>query len=152
MPTTSTAVADARTDPRHPFAAHLRHVAGLGPRRSWTPDDGVLPALHLSHGTPPPFEDGAWMRELAAWARALPRPRAVLIVSAHRESDSLGITSTVPTELVYDFGGFDPMYSRMRYDTPESTDLARQLLAALPETAHVYERSCTPWPTSRCCS
>ena len=79
------------------------------------------------------------MRELAAWARALPRPRAVLIVSAHWESDSLGITSTVPTELVYDFGGFDPLYSRMRYDTPESTDLARQLLAVLPETAHVYE-------------
>ncbi|SNS45612.1 Aromatic ring-opening dioxygenase, catalytic subunit, LigB family [Geodermatophilus saharensis] len=79
------------------------------------------------------------MRELAGWARGLPRPRAVLIVSAHWESDSLGVTSTVPTGLVYDFGGFDPMYSRMRYDTPESGDLARQLLAVLAETAHVHE-------------
>ncbi len=79
------------------------------------------------------------MHELAAWARALPRPRAVLIVSAHWESDSLGITSTVPTELVYDFGGFAPMYSRMRYDTPDATALARQVLAVLPETAHVFE-------------
>ncbi|MGY1653960.1 dioxygenase family protein [Geodermatophilus sp. SYSU D01119] len=137
--TSTTAVADARIDPRHPFAAHLRHVAGLGEHRAWTPDDGPLPALYLSHGAPPLFEDAAWMRELAAWARALPRPRAVLIVSAHWESDSLGITSSVPTELVYDFGGFDPMYSRMRYDTPESSDLARQLLAVLPGTAHVYE-------------
>ncbi|MGY1795988.1 dioxygenase [Geodermatophilus sp. SYSU D00525] len=137
--TPTTAAADALVDPRHPFAAHLRHVAGLGEHRPWTPDDGPLPALYLSHGAPPLFEDAAWMRELAAWARALPRPRAVLVVSAHWESDSLGITSTVPTELVYDFGGFDPMYSRMRYDTPGSGDLARQLLAVLPETAHVYE-------------
>jgi 4,5-DOPA dioxygenase extradiol len=122
-----TAAADALVDPRHPFAAHL------------TPDDGPLPALYLSHGAPPLFEDAPWMHELAAWARALPRPRAVLIVSAHWESDSLGITSTVPTELVYDFGGFAPMYSRMRYDTPDATALARQVLAVLPETAHVFE-------------
>jgi 4,5-DOPA dioxygenase extradiol len=79
------------------------------------------------------------MRQLSDWARALPRPRAVLIVSAHWESDSLGITSTVPTGLVYDFGGFDPMYSRMRYDTPGATALARQLVSVLPETAHVHE-------------
>jgi 4,5-DOPA dioxygenase extradiol len=135
----STAAADALVDPRHPFAAHLRHVAGLGEHRAWTPDDGPLPALYLSHGAPPLFEHTAWMRELAAWARALPRPRAVLVVSAHWESDSLGTTSTVPTGLVYDFGGFDPMYSRMRYDTPESGDLARRLRAVLPETTHLYE-------------
>ncbi len=65
--------------------------------RAWTPDDGPLPALYLGHGAPPLLEDAAWMRELAARARALPRPRAVLVVSAHWESDSLGITSTVPT-------------------------------------------------------
>jgi aromatic ring-opening dioxygenase catalytic subunit (LigB family) len=64
---------------------------------------------------------------------------AVLIVSAHWESDSLGITSTAPTELVYDFGGFAPMYARMRYDTPDATALAQQLRAVLPETAHVFE-------------
>jgi 4,5-DOPA dioxygenase extradiol len=141
-------------------------VAGLGEHRPWTPEDGALPALYLSHGAPPLFEDTAWMRELAAWAWALPRPRAVLIVSAHWESDSLGITSTVPTELVHDFGGFDPLYGRMRYDTPESTGLARQLLAVLPGTAHVHEhrgRASTTArgvplkvmsrrPASRCCS
>jgi 4,5-DOPA dioxygenase extradiol len=134
-----TATADALIDPRHPFRAHLEHVAALGGHRAWTPDDGPLPALYLSHGAPPTFEDAAWMRELAGWARALPRPRAVLIVSAHWESDSLGITSTAPTELVYDFGGFAPMYARMRYDTPDATALAQQLRAVLPETAHVFE-------------
>ncbi len=79
------------------------------------------------------------MRELAGRARALPRPRAVPIVSAHRESDSPGITSTAPTELVHDFGGVAPVYARMRYDTPDATALAQHLRAVLPETAHVVE-------------
>ncbi|MCA0145387.1 dioxygenase [Blastococcus sp. LR1] len=141
-PLSSTAAADALIDPRHPFAAHLRHVAAVeaaGPHRSWTADDGPLPALYLSHGAPPTFEDGPWMRQLHDWARALPRPTAVLIVSAHWESDGLGITSTVPTELVYDFGGFAPMYYRMRYDTPDPSALAQQVLSVLPADQHVYE-------------
>ena len=136
---TSTAAADALIPASHPFAAHLRHVATTGPHRPWTPSDGPLPALYVSHGAPPLFEDEPWMRELHNWARALPRPKAILIVSAHWESKSLGITSTQPAELVYDFGGFDRLYYTMRYDTPESTGLARTLKSVLADTEHVYE-------------
>jgi 4,5-DOPA dioxygenase extradiol len=140
--TSSTAAADARIPAGHPFAAHLRHVAALdavAPLRPWRPEDGPLPALYLSHGAPPTFEDGPWMRQLHAWARNLPKPRAILIVSAHWESDNLGITSTAPTELVYDFGGFSPMYHRMRYDTPDPSGLARQLVDVLPAGKRVFE-------------
>jgi 4,5-DOPA dioxygenase extradiol len=139
---TGTAAADAAIDPTHPFAAHLRDVAVRDvetPHALWTPADGPLPALYLSHGAPPTFEDGPWMRELLDWARRLPKPRAILIVSAHWESDSLGITSSAPRDLVYDFGGFDPMYFRMRYDTPDATILADQVRAALPDTTHLHE-------------
>jgi 4,5-DOPA dioxygenase extradiol len=132
-PQSTTAAADALIDPRHPFAAHLRHVADTdvsGTHQPWTAGDGPLPALYLSHGAPPTFEDGPWMRQLHDWARALPKPTAILIVSAHWESDSLGITSTVPTELVY---------HRMRYDTPDPAGLAHQVLSVLPDSEHVYE-------------
>ena len=44
---------------------------------------GRVPALYLSHGAPPLLDDRLWVAELAAWAGALPRPAAVLIVSAH---------------------------------------------------------------------
>jgi 4,5-DOPA dioxygenase extradiol len=126
-PQSTTAAADALIDPSHPFAAHLRHVSAVDAateHQAWTPGDAPLPALYLSHGAPPTFEDGPWMRELHDWARALPKPKAILVVSAHWESDALGITSTAPTERVYDFGGFAPMCHRMRYDTPDSGDLA----------------------------
>lgn len=135
-----TAAADALVPAAHPFAGHLRRVAALTtPHRRWTDADGPLPALYLSHGAPPLLEDELWMRQLHEWARALPRPRAILIVSAHWESDGIGITSTVPTELVYDFGGFHPLYYRMRYDTPEASAPARRVLSVLPDGTHVFE-------------
>jgi 4,5-DOPA dioxygenase extradiol len=125
---------------RHPFLDHLERVAALDPHRAWTPDDGALPSLYVSHGAPPVFEDRAWMDQLHGWARSLPKPRAILIVSAHWESAPLSITSTRPgTELVYDFGGFDPLYYRMRYDTPDAGELARLVVGALPDTETVHE-------------
>ena len=139
---TTTAAADALVPAAHPFAGHLRRAAAaerVSPHRPWTPQDGPLPSLYISHGAPPVFEDTAWMAELHDWARRLPKPKAVLIVSAHWESAPLSLSSTQPAELVYDFGGFDPLYSRMRYDTPDAGDLARQVLGVLPDTETVHE-------------
>jgi 4,5-DOPA dioxygenase extradiol len=125
---------------RHPYAEHLERVAALPEHRVWTPDDGALPSLYISHGAPPTFEDAVWMHELHDWARALPKPKSILIVSAHWESAPLSITSTRPgTELVYDFGGFAPMYYGMRYDTPDNSAVAKQVLAVLPDGVHEHQ-------------
>ncbi len=81
----------------------LEHVNG----RSWAGADGPAPALYLGHGAPPLLDDELWTSQLAAWARDLPKPTAILIVSAHWESAplTLGATETgVP--LTYDFYGF----------------------------------------------
>jgi 4,5-DOPA dioxygenase extradiol len=137
-----TAAADALLPRQHPFVRHLEQVATstVAPHRVWTPHDGPLPSLYISHGAPPLLEDAEWMRELHGWARSLPRPKAILIVSAHWESAPLSISSTQPgTELVYDFGGFAPLYYRMRYDTPDASELARQVVGALPGTETVHE-------------
>jgi 4,5-DOPA dioxygenase extradiol len=128
---------------QHPFLTHLEQHAALEaaqPHRVWTPEDGALPSLYLSHGAPPTFEDQAWMTELHTWARALPKPTAILIVSAHWESAPLSISSTqAGTELVYDFGGFAPMYYRMRYDTPSASALAQLVLSVLPDGEELHE-------------
>jgi 4,5-DOPA dioxygenase extradiol len=128
---------------QHPFLTHLQRHAELeavAPQQVWTPADGALPSLYLSHGAPPTFEDATWMTELHTWARSLPKPRAVLIVSAHWESAPLSISSTqAGTELVYDFGGFDPMYYRMRYDTPSAADLAQLVMSVLPDGEELHE-------------
>ncbi|HKG51357.1 MAG TPA: class III extradiol ring-cleavage dioxygenase [Actinomycetales bacterium] len=139
----TTAAADALVPAAHPFADHLQRAAAAesaAPQQLWTPDDRPLPSLYISHGAPPLFEDAGWMRELHGWARSMPKPRAILIVSAHWESAPLSISSTLAgTELVYDFGGFAPLYYRMRYDTPEATELAQQVVGVLPDTETVHE-------------
>lgn len=136
-----TAAADARIPSGHPLSAHLRAAATLeveAPHSAWTAADGPMPSLYISHGAPNTFEDTEWMQQLHGWARSMPKPRAILIVSAHWESDSIGISSTVPTELVYDFGGFASLYYGLRYDTPDPAELVRQLLGVLPSNVHEH--------------
>jgi 4,5-DOPA dioxygenase extradiol len=108
-------------------------------RRAWTPGDGPMPALYLSHGAPPLFDDPHWIGQLFGWAQSLPTPRAILIVSAHWESAPLALSApTAGTPLVYDFGGFAPRYYRMTYPTPDASHLARRVAAAMPDGEPVH--------------
>jgi 4,5-DOPA dioxygenase extradiol len=109
-------------------------------QRSWTPDDGPLPALYLSHGAPPLFDDSVWLRQLFEWAQSLPKPRSVLIVSAHWERAPLALSApAAETPLVYDFGGFHPRYYTMTYPTPDATALARRVAGAMPDHEPVHQ-------------
>ena len=120
------------------FVGHAERVSRT--QRTWTPDDGPLPALYVSHGAPPLFDDGPWMDQLFRWSQALPKPRAILIVSAHWESAPLMLSApAAATPLVYDFGGFHPRYYRMTYPTPDAGGLARQVRALLPDREPVHE-------------
>ena len=141
-PLSTTARADARIDPGHPFAAHLRGAAALAvarPHRAWTSADGPLPALYLSHGAPMLFEMAGWMDELHAWAQRLPRPRGIVVVSAHWERAPTSLSTPTPSGLVYDFGGFARMYYEMRYDTPDATPLSRQVAAMMPAGEELHQ-------------
>jgi 4,5-DOPA dioxygenase extradiol len=102
-------------------------------QRAWAPADGPLPALYVSHGAPPLFNDALWLRQLLDWSLALPKPKAVLIVSAHWEAAPLCLSAPAAgTPLVYDFGGFDQRYYEMKYPTPDATGLARQVAGLMP--------------------
>ncbi|WP_407565448.1 dioxygenase [Streptomyces sp. 184] len=87
----------------------------------------TMPALYLSHGAPPLADDPVWPAELAAWAAGLPRPRAILVVSAHWEEAPLALGATATVPLVYDFGGFPERYYRVRYPAPGAPELAESV-------------------------
>jgi 4,5-DOPA dioxygenase extradiol len=109
-------------------------------QRVWTPEDGALPAIYLSHGAPPLFDDAEWMRDLFAWSQNLPKPKAVLIISAHWESAPLSLSaSAANTPLVYDFGGFARRYFEMTYPTPDAAALAAKVAALMPDGEPVHE-------------
>jgi 4,5-DOPA dioxygenase extradiol len=101
-----------------------------------------MPALYIGHGAPPLLDDPVWSGEMRALAASLPRPKAILIISAHWESAPLALSASGPgTELVYDFGGFDPKYYRMRYDTPAATGLADRVTRMMPDSDRVHQHA-----------
>jgi 4,5-DOPA dioxygenase extradiol len=125
------------------FDAFLETTAPLATeRRAWTPEDGALPALYLSHGAPPLFDEAEWMRQLFAWAQGLPKPKGILIVSAHWEAAPLTISSPAAgTPLVYDFGGFPERYFQMRYATPDASATAQRVAAAMPDSEPLHQHA-----------
>lgn len=99
-----------------------------------------MPAIYIGHGAPPLVDDELWCSQLADWAARLPRPRAVLVASAHWESAplSLGATETVP--LIYDFWGFPERYYQATYAAPGAADLAGRVAALMPDGETVVQR------------
>ena len=97
-----------------------------------------MPALYLGHGAPPLLDDPVWSGQLATLAQDLPRPKAILIVSAHWESAPV-MLSADGAPLVYDFGGFAPKYYQMTYCTPPATALAQRVAAMMPQSEPVHQ-------------
>ncbi len=99
-----------------------------------------MPSLYLSHGAPPLFDDGPWMDQLFGWAQSMPKPKSILIISAHWESAPLSLSaSAANTPLVYDFGGFARRYFEMTYRTPDASELARRVASLMPDTEPVHQ-------------
>jgi 4,5-DOPA dioxygenase extradiol len=99
-----------------------------------------MPALYIGHGAPPLLDDPIWSGQLARWAQDLPRPKAVLIVSAHWESAPVMLSAN-QAPLVYDFGGFAPRYYQMTYETPDATALGQRVAAMMPATEPVHQHA-----------
>lgn len=99
-----------------------------------------MPALYLGHGAPVLVDDPVWPAELHDWARQLPRPSSILMVSAHWTAAPLTLGATTPVPLVYDFWGFPERYYRARYDAPGAPELADTVTSLMPPHEEVARR------------
>jgi 4,5-DOPA dioxygenase extradiol len=88
----------------------------------------VLPSFFVSHGAPTlaldPGETGAFWRRLAA---ELPRPEAVLCVSAHWTSAEPAVSGAARNETIHDFSGFPAPLYRIAYPAPGAPALAERV-------------------------
>ena len=86
-----------------------------------------MPSLFVSHGSPmTAIMDTPTHRWFKTFAAEIPRPHAILIASAHFESDAPVFTSDARPEMIYDFGGFPRALHEIVYAAPGDPDLALQ--------------------------
>jgi 4,5-DOPA dioxygenase extradiol len=105
----------------------------------------TLPTLFLSHGSPMlAIQDSAARRFLLEFGKQLPRPRAILMISAHWETmGGPAVSLAAQPETVHDFGGFPAALFAIRYPAPGAPELAAEAATLLEQAGFNVKRSQT---------
>jgi 4,5-DOPA dioxygenase extradiol len=107
-----------------------------------------LPTLFISHGSPRLVIEPSPARDfLSGYRHVLGEPRAIVIASAHFDTDRPAVVADAHPGMIYDFGGSNPELFRMVYPAPGAPDLAAQVTGLLRDaglapalvTGHGYD-------------
>lgn len=100
----------------------------LVPPRSSEP----MPVLFVGHGSPMNLiEDNQWSRGFASLRELMPRPQAILAISAHWYIGGTYLTGDLHPRTIYDFSGFPQALYELDYPAPGKIDLAERIVEAI---------------------
>ena len=100
-----------------------------------------MPVVFVSHGAPDALLKAP--STIACWqqiSKSMPRPKAILVLSAHWEAAVPTISMAAQPETIYDFGGFARELYDLRYPAPGATSLAQRVVKRFAETGMALQR------------
>src|SRR5690606_10604144 len=96
----------------------------------------LMPVLFIGHGSPMNgIEDNEFSQRWAQMGREIPKPAAVLVVSAHWMSRGTRITAMDFPKTIHDFGGFPQALFDVQYPAPGKPELARETAKLIQSTS-----------------
>ncbi len=102
------------------------------------PASEIMPSVFVGVGGPRQMEDEVWSGELRSWAQSMPRPKSILMFSAHwlRAPVTLGARKQVP--LTYDYYNFPRKYYEVQYPAPPAPELADRFVELFSDKLDIY--------------
>jgi len=94
-----------------------------------------MPATFIGHGSPMnTLETNRFTQAWSEFAASIPKPRAIVAISAHWFINATAVTSMAKPRVIHDFYGFPQELFDFDYDAPGSPDVARQLASVVEPT------------------
>lgn len=94
-----------------------------------------MPVLFIGHGSPMnAIEDNEFVQGWRETGNSLPRPNAILCISAHWETRGTYVTAMAKPQTIHDFGGFPKALFEVQYPAPGSPELAREIKQIIKKT------------------
>ncbi|MFF2446462.1 DODA-type extradiol aromatic ring-opening family dioxygenase [Neobacillus sp. NPDC058068] len=100
----------------------------------------MMPSLFVAHGAPLlAIENNEYTKFLTQLGQNMPRPKAVILFSAHWESNVQKVSDVEQYNTIYDFGGFDEALYKIQYPAHGDQQIAKEIEGLFTESGVSFE-------------
>src|SRR3954470_23966088 len=100
----------------------------------------MLPSFFIAHGAPLlAVENNEYTQFLSQLGQNLPRPKAIILFSAHWESSAQKVSEVDTYDTIYDFGGFDPELYTIKYPAQGNQQVSQEIKDLFTENGVPFE-------------